>query len=205
MIDLTQYGTHWGEVGAFINVVLIDVALAGDNAIIIGALAAKLPPADRRRVVLIGTLAALILRILFSFFAVRLLNIIGLQLAGGLLLLWVAWKMYRELRHEPPPVAADTAARVDSRPDLWRTAWAVTVADVSMSLDNVLAVAGAAHEHPTALIFGLGLSILLMGAAADWLARIIQRQRWIAYLGLLTVVFVALKMILKGSQQVGIG
>lgn len=204
MLDLGQITGNWGEVGAFINVVLIDVALAGDNAIIIGALAAKLPPAERRRVVLIGTLAALVLRILFSFFAVRLLNIIGLQLAGGLLLLWVAWKMYRELRHVEPVVDVETTTVVEPGPQLWRTAWAITVADVSMSLDNVLAVAGAAHEHPTALIFGLGLSILLMGAAADWLSRIILRHRWIAYLGLLTVVFVALKMIFKGSQQVGL-
>ncbi len=180
---------------AFGQVLMIDVMLAGDNAIVVGALAAGLTAESRRKVILIGILAALVLRIVFALLVTQLLQIVGLVFAGGLLLLWVAWKMWRELRHEP---GADAAGQIKPARSFAAAAWAVAVADVSMSLDNVLAVAGAARDHPGILIIGLVLSVVLMGVAANLLARVIERYRWIAYFGLAVILFVAGRMIYEG-------
>ena len=192
-----------GALAAFTEVVLIDLVLAGDNAIVVGALAAGLPAVQRRRVIVIGIAAALVLRIFFALIVTQLMQVIGLVLAGGLLLLWVAWKMYRELRHKDESAGSDEIGG-DERSGLkparsfMSAAWAVTLADVSMSLDNVLAVAGAAREHPGILVIGLLLSVALMGLAANFIARIIDRYRWIAYVGLAVILFVAIRMIYEG-------
>lgn len=180
---------------AFAQVVMIDVLLAADNAIVVGALAAGLPPAMRRKVILVGVIAALVLRIGFALVVTQLLQVVGLVLAGGLLLVWVAWKMWRELRGgagEDDPLTEQAPRR------FWAAAWAVAVADISMSLDNVLAVAGAARDHPGILAIGLILSVALMGLAANVLARVIERYRWLAYVGLLVILWVAGKMIWEG-------
>lgn len=189
------------QASAFVQVLMIDVMLAGDNAIVVGALAVGLPPDQRRRVILIGIVAALVLRIGFALAVTQLLQIVGLVLAGGLLLLWVAWRMYRELR-EPGGPGHETHEGVDRPRSFARAAWAVAVADVSMSLDNVLAVAGAAREHPGILVIGLLLSVALMGIAANILARYIERYRWIAYLGLAVILYVAAKMMWEGWHDV---
>lgn len=191
---------------AFGQVLMIDIMLAGDNAIVVGALAAGLPADQRRKVIMIGIIAALVLRIIFALAVTQLMQVVGLIFAGGLLLLWVAWKMWRELRHDPGKTAEET---VDLKPakSFVGAAWAVAIADVSMSLDNVLAVAGAAREHPGILIVGLLLSVALMGLAANIIARYIERFRWIAYVGLAVIVYVAGKMIYEGyiNPDVGIG
>jgi YjbE family integral membrane protein len=192
--------------GAFFGVVMIDLVLAGDNAVVIGLAAAGLDPALRKRAIVIGIIAATILRIGFAVVATQLLGIIGLLLAGGLLLLWVAWKMWRELRaHGGEEDAQDIAGKAAPK-GFAQAAWAVAIADVSMSLDNVLAVAGAAHAHPGILIIGLILSVVLMGVAANLLARVINRYRWIAYVGLAVILFVACKMIYEGwtNEKVGV-
>jgi YjbE family integral membrane protein len=181
---------------AFGQVVLIDVMLAADNAIVVGALAAGLPAAMRRKVILIGVLAALVLRIAFALVVTQLMQLVGLVFAGGLLLVWVAWKMWRELR-EDAGGEGDSVASAAPR-SFAAAAWAVAVADISMSLDNVLAVAGAARDHPGILAIGLILSVALMGLAANLLARVIERYRWIAYVGLLVILWVAGKMIWEG-------
>ena len=196
-----------GAVTAFFEILFIDIVLAGDNAIVVGALAAGLPPAQRKKVILIGVIAALVLRIIFALIVSQLLQIVGLVLAGGILLLWVAWKMYRELRHKDESVGSDEIAGDEHsglRPakSFASAAWGVALADVSMSLDNVLAVAGAAREHPYVLVFGLVLSVLLMGVAAKFIARYIERYRWIAWGGLLVILWVALKMIYEGAGHV---
>ena len=196
-----------GAVTAFFEILFIDIVLAGDNAIVVGALAAGLPPAQRKKVILIGVIAALVLRIIFALIVSQLLQIVGLVLAGGILLLWVAWKMYRELRHKDESVGSDEIAGDEHsglRPakSFASAAWGVALADVSMSLDNVLAVAGAAREHPYVLVFGLILSVLLMGVAANFIARYIERYRWIAWGGLLVILWVALKMIYEGAGHV---
>ena len=187
-------------VSAFVQVVLIDVVLAGDNAIVVGALAAGLPVETRKRVILIGIVAALLLRIFFALIITRLLSFseYGLVLAGGLLLLWVAWRMWRELHRSEG--GANASGIVPPR-SFASAAWSVAVADVSMSLDNVLAVAGAAREHPVVLVVGLVLSVALMGVAANIIAQYIERYRWIAYLGLLVILYVAGKMIWEGAHQ----
>jgi len=159
-----------GGLAALGQVVLIDLVLAGDNAVVVGALAAGLPPEQRRKVILIGIGAALVLRILFALIVTQLLQVVGLILAGGLLLLWVAWKMYREIRHDPPGPAPGVEIPGPAK-SFAGAAWAVALADVSMSLDNVLAVAGAAREHPWVLVFGLILAVGLMGIAANILAK----------------------------------
>ncbi|MBW6524244.1 YjbE family putative metal transport protein [Sphingomonas sp. RHCKR47] len=182
---------------AFGQVLLIDLVLAGDNAIVVGALAAGLPAADRRKVILIGIGAALVLRIFFALIVTWLMGIVGLIFAGGLLLLWVSWKFWREIR-EGGAHEADEQSGIKPAKSFAAAAWAVAVADVSMSLDNVLAVAGAAREHPGILVIGLLLSVALMGLAANFIARIINRHRWIAYIGLAVIVFVAGKMIYEG-------
>lgn len=197
-----------GAATAFAEVVMIDLVLAGDNAIVVGALAAGLPAAERRRVIVIGMAAALVLRIGFALIVSQLLQVVGLILAGGLLLLWVAWKMYRELRHKPedPDTAAHEAASVRPAKSFAGAAWAVALADVSMSLDNVLAVAGAAREHPWVLAAGLVLSVALMGIAANFIARYIDRYRWIGWIGLAVILWVALRMIHDGlvGPEVGL-
>jgi len=187
---------------AFGQVLMIDVMLAGDNAIIVGALAAGLDPTSRRKVIAIGIFAALVLRIVFALAVTQLLQIVGLIFAGGLLLLWVAWKMWRELRHG----GGHAADGLKPARSFAAAAWAVAVADVSMSLDNVLGVAGAARDHPGILIIGLILSVVLMGVAANVLARVIDRYRWIAYVGLVVILYVAVKMIHDGvvNPQVGV-
>lgn len=197
------------SLSAFGQVVLIDVVLAGDNAIVVGALAAGLPAEQRKKVILIGIIAALVLRIGFALAVTQLLQIVGLILAGGLLLLWVAWRMWREIN--PRTALIDAPGDSDdfvasNAPPAARSfaaaAWSVALADVSMSLDNVLAVAGAAREHPDILIAGLVLSVALMGIAANIIAQYIERYRWIAYVGLVVIVYVAFKMIWEGFNEV---
>jgi len=195
------------SIAVFFEILVIDVVLAGDNAIVVGALAAGLPPEQRKRVILIGVAAALVLRIAFALLVTQLLQIVGLILAGGLLLLWVAWKMWRELRETAhsagsPEVHGDERSGLKCPKSFAGAAWGVAVADVSMSLDNVLAVAGAAKDHPQMLIFGLVLSVALMGLAANFIAKYIERYRWIAYVGLAVIVWVAGKMIWEGFHQV---
>lgn len=197
---------------ALFQVVIIDLVLAGDNAIVIGMAAAGLPKEMRRKAILIGILAATILRIGFALAATQLLALTGLLLAGGILLLWVCWKMWQELavpRHElEAGERALGACNEDGTPSakggktLRQAVMQIIIADVSMSLDNVLAVAGAAHEHITALVFGLVLSVLLMGAASTMVAGLLNRYRWIAWLGLVIILFVALRMVYAGADEV---
>ncbi|AXB77124.1 YjbE family putative metal transport protein [Novosphingobium sp. P6W] len=195
--DFSNIGSP-AALAAFGQVVLIDIMLAADNAIVVGALAAGLPAAMRRKVILIGVLAALVLRVIFALVVSQLLQLVGLVFAGGLLLVWVAWKMWRELQ-DANAGEGDTDAVTRSAPRSFAAAaWAVAVADVSMSLDNVLAVAGAARDHPGILAIGLVLSVALMGLAANVLARVIERYRWLAYVGLLVILYVAGKMIWEG-------
>jgi YjbE family integral membrane protein len=196
-----------GAFAALVQILLIDIVLAGDNAIVVGALAAGLPSDQRKKVIMIGVAAALVLRIAFALIVSQLLQIVGLVLAGGILLLWVAWKMYRELRHKGESagsieVTGDEHSGLKPARSFASAAWGVALADVSMSLDNVLAVAGAAREHPYVLIFGLILSVLLMGIAANFIARYIDRYRWIAWGGLLVILWVACKMIYEGVGHV---
>ena len=197
---------------ALFQVVMIDLVLAGDNAIVIGLAAAGLPEGQRKKAILIGILAATLLRIGFASVTVQLLQIIGLLLAGGVLLLWVCWKMWRELQshHQHQPTfqnlssarTVDAAAAPVQQKTLGQAVWQITLADVSMSLDNVLAVAGAAREHPMILIFGLALSIALMGLAASFIARLLEKHRWIAYVGLAIILYVALDMCYRGALEV---
>jgi YjbE family integral membrane protein len=188
---------------------MIDLVLAGDNAIVIGMAAAGLPPDLRRKAILIGIAAATLMRIGFALIATQLLEITGLLFAGGLLLLWVCWKMYEELRvnrHEEfAAVGALAGADMGGdglleppRKTLRQAVTQIVVADVSMSLDNVLAVAGAAHDHPNVLIIGLILSVALMGLASAWIAGLLNRHRWIGWLGFLVILYVALKMVYDG-------
>jgi len=195
---------------AFVTVVLLDIALAGDNAIIVGALAAGLPAEQRKKVIFIGILAALVLRVIFAvaiLFGLERFREYGLVFGGGLLLLWVAWKMWRELHHAgesggSPEVSGDETSGIKPAKSFASAAWAVAVADVSMSLDNVLAVAGAAREHPGILVMGLILSVALMGIAANIIAKYIERYRWIAWVGLAVIVYVAGKMIFEGWHDI---
>ena len=193
-----------------LQVVLIDLVLAGDNAIVIGLAAAGLPQAQRGKAILIGIVAATMLRILFAGLATQILQIVGLLLAGGILLLWVCWKMWRELRassaameaKEAAAAVAGTNAEGKPRKTLVQATWQIIVADVSMSLDNVLAVAGAARERPVVMIFGLALSVAMMGVAASFIARLLQNHRWIAYVGLAIILYVAVEMIFRGSLEI---
>ncbi len=211
MIELWQHIVHdFSNIGspsalaAFGQVLMIDIMLAGDNAIVVGALAAGLPAEQRKRVILIGIIAALVLRIIFALLVTQLMQIVGLVFAGGLLLLWVSWRMWRELRHDAGKTADET---VDLKPakSFAGAAWAVAVADVSMSLDNVLAVAGAARDHPGILVVGLLLSVAMMGIAANIIAKYIERYRWVAYVGLVVIVYVAGKMIYDGFVDDSVG
>ena len=183
------------------QVAAIDLMLAGDNVVILGTLAAGLPPAQRKKVLSIGIGLALVCLIGFAWFATLLLHVVGLLFAGGLLLLWVAWRLWRELRHP-----ADAAPDVDAPPQsLFAAVARVALADLSMSLDNVLAVAGAARDHPTVLVIGLALSVTLVAVAANFIARLIERHRWIAYGGLAMIVYVAGSMIHRGIVDPAIG
>jgi len=193
---------------AFVQVLLIDLVLAGDNAIVVGALAAGLPADQRRKVILIGVGAALVLRIGFALVVQQLLGIVGLVLAGGILLLWVAWRMWRDIRGDhgesagSPEIEGDEDSGLRPAKSFAAAAWGVAVADVSMSLDNVLAVAGAAREHPGILIVGLIFAVGMMGVAANIIAKYIERYRWIAWVGLAVILYVALKMIWDGWHDV---
>lgn len=201
---------------ALLQVIGIDLVLAGDNAIVIGLAAAGLPKEQRSKAILVGIGAATIMRIGFALITTQLLAIVGLLLAGGILLLWVCWKMWQELRagaHEHDTEAVEALANADidkdgavaddaPRKTFRQAATQIVVADVSMSLDNVLAVAGAAKDHPTVLIIGLALSIAMMGLAASYIANLLNKYRWIAYIGLLIILYVALKMMWEGWHEV---
>ena len=200
---------------AFFQVVMIDLVLAGDNAIVIGLAAAGLPAEQRTKAILVGILAATALRIGFAGITTQLLQIVGLLFAGGILLLWVCWKMWRELRatEMEQEEAAEALSGIDINADgtiaahaprktFGQAAMQIIVADVSMSLDNVLAVAGAAREHPYVLVFGLVLSVALMGIAANFIAGLLQKHRWIAYVGLAVILYVAAEMVYRGAVEV---
>jgi YjbE family integral membrane protein len=185
------------------QVILIDLTMAGDNVVIMGTLTSGLPAQERRRVIMLGVGMALIFLIGFALIATQLLQVTGLLLAGGLLLLWVAYNMYRELRPAPAPVDADdpSTEAVEGPPrskTFLKAAIQVTLADLSMSLDNVLAVAAAAREHPAVLFIGLALSVTFMGLAANLVAKLVQRYHWIAWGGLVMILYVAVKMIWEG-------
>lgn len=199
---------------ALFQVIALDLVLAGDNAVVIGLAAAGLPDMLRVRAVLFGMAAATALRLIFAVMATQLLQLTGLVLAGGILLLWVSWKMLRELytppeRHADPTElitsadfnADDMIVRPVGQKTFGQAAGQIVLADVSMSLDNVLAVAGAARDHVPVMVVGLLISIALMGAAASVIARILQRHRWVAYLGLAMIVYVALEMIHHGAGE----
>jgi YjbE family integral membrane protein len=199
---------------ALLQVMAIDLVLAGDNAIVIGLAAAGLAKEQRARAILIGIIAATLLRIFFALITTQLLALTGLLLAGGLLLLWVCWKMWTELRngHAEEDRAEEALTGMDLNADgtvagggptktLKQAALQIVIADVSMSLDNVLAVAGAAHDHPTVLVIGLVMSIALMGLAASFVARLLNKHRWIAYVGLAIILYVALEMIWRGWHE----
>jgi YjbE family integral membrane protein len=208
------FGLDPSALTAFLQVIMIDLVLAGDNAIVIGLAAAGLPADLRRRAILIGIMAATVMRIGFALITTQLLAVTGLLLAGGLLLLWVTWKMYQELRYSAAEEQAATEALEESdlnadgtiaggapRKSLRQAVTQIVIADVSMSLDNVLAVAGAARDHFEALVFGLALSVVMMGVAASLIARLLNKHRWIAWVGLLIILYVAIKMIYEGSDQ----
>jgi YjbE family integral membrane protein len=202
------------ELAALAQVVLVDLVLAGDNAIVVGIAVAGLPAQQRWRVMVLGIAAATVLRIVFAAFTVQLLQIIGVELAGGLLLLWVCWKLWRELRtgrlvdtsgaHAPHEVLADAPAAVPAgrHKTMRQAVTQIIVADVSMSLDNVLAVAGVARDHTWVLAVGLILSVAFMGLAAAVIARLLARFHWIAYVGLAVIFYVALQMIFDGTVKV---
>ncbi|EWY42214.1 membrane protein [Skermanella stibiiresistens SB22] len=198
----------WPQLIALGQVIAIDLVLAGDNAIVVGMAAAGVPADQRRKVIFWGIGAAIILRIFFALVTTQLLAIIGLTLAGGILLLWVCWKMFRELRERgkdetsPDGALERNASASGKTKTIGAAIWQIVVADVSMSLDNVLAVAGAAKEHPVVLVIGLLLSVALMGAAANLIAQILHRHRWIGWFGLAIITYVAAEMIYRGSQEV---
>lgn len=201
-----------GAFEALLSVLVIDLVLAGDNAIVIGLAAAGLPAEQRQRAVIIGIAAAAVMRIVFALIAAQLLAIIGLLFAGGVLLLWVAWKMWRELRAGAHADEAEAIAGQDLDKDgqianqppktLKQAVTQIIIADVSMSLDNVLGVAGAAREHPTILVFGLMLSVALMGLAATFIAKLLHKHRWLAFVGLAVILWVAIMMMWQGGLEV---
>ena len=197
---------------ALIQVLMIDLVLAGDNAVAVGLAAGGLPVEQRKKAILWGLAAAVIIRIGFALITTQLLAVIGLLLAGGILLLWVCWRMWKELREQAVADEVAAGAAMDDDPATepmvkpaksFRAAFTqILIADISMSLDNVLAVAGAARDHPGILVFGLLMSIALMGVAATWIASLLHRYRWIGYVGLVIVLYVALHMMWQGHQQV---
>ena len=198
------------------QVIWIDLALAGDNAIVIGLAAAGLPKEQRAKAILMGIIAATVMRIGFALITTQLLAIVGLLLAGGILLLWVCWKMWRELRdgHGVEDQAMEALTETDHNKDgkiaagapqktFAQAAMQIVIADLTMSLDNVLAVAGVGHgQHPSVIIIGLGLSIGLMGLAATFIARLLTKHRWVAYVGLVIILYVAITMVYKGGKEV---
>ncbi|MAK82342.1 TerC family protein [Phenylobacterium sp.] len=202
---------HGPALTALFQVLLIDLVLAGDNAVAVGLAAGALPADQRKKAILYGLIAAVIMRIGFALITTQLLGIIGLLFAGGLLLMWVCWKMWKELREQAVHDEADAEAVLDGDPTTepsarpvksFRAAFVqILIADLSMSLDNVLAVAGAAREHPGILVFGLILSIALMGVAATYIASLLHRYRWIGYIGLAVVLYVALSMVWEGHRN----
>ncbi len=192
------------------QVILIDLIFSGDNAMVLGKLSAGLPADQRRKVLGLGVVMAMVCLIGFALIATQLLHVVGLLLAGGLLLLWVAWKLYREIRGNRPQVFDDpsTPQIEGKKPKTFaQAAFQVAITNLSMSLDNVLAVAGAAREHPAVLLFGLALSVTLMAVAANYIARIIERYHWIAYIGLVVILYVAGSMIYHGwvDNEIGVG
>ncbi len=205
-----------GALAALLSVLMIDLVLAGDNAVAVGLAAAGLPPDQRKKAILWGLAAAVTMRIGFALITAQLLGVVGLLFAGGLLLLWVCWKMWRELREQAEPEEAAAEAAMDDdpttepsaavaarQPKTFRAAFLqILIADISMSLDNVLAVAGAARQHPAIMVFGLLLSIALMGVAASFIARLLHRYRWIGYIGLAIVLYVALHMMWEGHRDI---
>ena len=188
------------------QVILIDLTMAGDNVVIMGTLTSGLAARDRRRVIMLGVAIAVVFLIGFALVATQLLKFTGLLLAGGLLLLWVAFNMYRELRPAREVTADDPSTAAVEGPPASKTflqaAVQITIADLSMSLDNVLAVAAAAREHPSVLFVGLVLSVTLMGVAATYVARLVHRFPLLAWLGLLMILYVALKMVWEGWHDV---
>ena len=202
-MDFSSYGPELVALG---QVLFIDIVLAGDNAIVVGMAAAGLPADQRRKAIFWGIIAATVMRIAFASITVQLLSIVGIVLAGGVLLLWVCWKMYRELRsggHQEDGVEAlEGEESGPPRKTLKQAIIQILVADVSMSLDNVLAVAGAAKDHPYILIIGLAFSVVLMGVAATFIARLLDKHRWIAWIGLLVILYVAMQMIYEGTNQI---
>jgi len=202
-------------VAALFQVVMIDLALAGDNAIVVGMATAGLPEQQRTRAIVFGMAGATALLVIFAGITTQLLKLVGLLFAGGVLLLWLCWTMWRELRataNQEEEEAVEALTGLDTNADgtitgraprktLAQAAGQIIIADLSMSLDNVLAVAGAAREHPVVLIFGLSLSILLMGVAARFIAGLLHKYRWIGYLGLLVILYVALRMVFRGAEE----
>jgi YjbE family integral membrane protein len=201
----------WQALGA---VIVVDLIMAGDNAIVVGALAAGLPAEQRRKVIMIGVIAALVLRIAFAVVAAWLLTVVGLVFVGGILLLWVAWKMYRDLTRDEatespgsPEIEGDENSGISAAKSFWGAVWAVGLADVSMSLDNVLAVAAASKGHPGIMIVGLVFAVLLMGVAANVIAKYMERYKWITWVGVIVILIVSGKMIYDGwvDPKVGVG
>ena len=195
-----------GGLAMLAQIIIADLTMAGDNVLIMGTLASGLPEKARQKVILFGVSMALVFLIGFALIATWLLNITGLVLAGGFLLLWVAFNMYRELRPAKIVIADDPdTPQVEGPPatkTFFQAAVQITIADLSMSLDNVLVVAGIARENPAVLFIGLTFSVLLMGTAAGFVAKLIQRYHWIAWIGLSLILYVALKMIWEGWHQV---
>jgi YjbE family integral membrane protein len=187
---------------ALINVIIIDVVLAGDNAIIVGLAASRVAPEMRRSVIFWGMAGAVVLRVAFAAVTVQLLAIVGLTLAGGLLLLWVCWKMYRELARKPAAHGSGPGTAARTPMDFRAAVTQIVIADLSMSLDNVLAVAGAAKGSGWVLVIGLGVAIVLMAVAANYIANLLVRYPWITWIGLAIIVYVAFDMIFEGSREV---
>jgi YjbE family integral membrane protein len=187
---------------ALVNIIMIDLVLAGDNAIIVGLAASRVPKEIRSRVIFWGIAAAVVLRIFFAAITVQLLAIIGLTLAGGLLLLWVCWKMYLQITTGSHHTHVDPGERPAGELSFWSAVGLITVADVSMSLDNVLAVAGAAKGSILVLVIGLAIAIILMAVASHYIANLLVKYPWITWIGLLIILWVALGMVYQGSHEV---
>ena len=187
---------------AFVQVVFIDLTLAGDNAVVIGLAVRNLSSQQKQKAIMAGVSLAAIIRILLALIATRLLTIIGLTLTGGLLLLWVCWRMYREIRHNTVETSFSEENIHPQQGDLKTAILRILIADISMSLDNVLAVAGAAHKQPVILVLGLALSVILMSIAATLIAGLLERYKWISWVGLLIIFGVAVKLIIQGSHEV---
>jgi len=199
--------TMYPELIALAQVIVIDLVLAGDNAIVVGLAASRVAPELRAKVIFWGIAGAVGLRITFAALTVQILAVVGLTLAGGILLLWVCWKMYRELRQGPKPASAGAAAvgkahgEAGARPGFRAALVQIIAADVSMSLDNVLAVAGAAKGHTWVLVVGLGIAVVLMAVAANYIAKLLARFPWITWIGLLIILYVAIDMMWRGSLE----